>query len=417
MDKIDEHEILEKLEMLEEIEWIGQGIIETTKRIYDIPQKEKILLRLVFEALVSLPWIIKRDQEEIKRMLSYKVLYSLILAEIPSHRRDRSKEYRAKVESLELSPVLPEELRRKLIPEIEIDANNYGIKLEIPCREGLPRRSINLEIRDEIDIETKPIRYIILISLRDVLWLALTLSDRDIERIAREIMRHSKEDSLLFTVYGATAKKARQLLLSNPDLIEEAVKRRAEIEMKREKWLEELLKKQNISQVWMPSDRTKIMREALKYLKNGEDPEKILKRRVQGFNCGIAISIDTEERRYKPYRMGMKEETKDPKLIFNQIIFGYLGIDLVYGENHQNPVVMWRKDMTVEDVLNILTNITKQDLERGIAAMKNIAIKAEVIAEYIEKLRSYASQVVSIYKYHIEELEKQTEKKLRTITI
>jgi hypothetical protein len=414
MDKIDEQEILEKLEMLEEIEWIGQGIIETTKRIYDIPQKEKILLRLVLEALVSLPWIIKRDQEEIKRMLSYKVLYSLILAEIPSHRRDRSKEYRAKVESLELSPVLPEELRRKLIPEIEIDANNYGIKLEIPCREGLPRRSINLEIRDEIDIETKPIRYIILISLRDVLWLALTLSDRDIERVAREIMRHSKEDSLLFTVYGAIAKKARQLLLSNPNLIEEAVKRRAE----REKELEELLRKQNISQVWMPSDRTKIMREALKDLKNGEDPEKILKRRVQGFNCGIAISIDTEERRYKPYRMGMKEETKDPKRgIFNQIMFGYLGIDLVYGENYQNPVVMWRKDMTVEDVLNILTNITKQDLEKGIAAMKNIAIKAEVIAEYMEKLRSYASQVVSIYKHRIEELEKQTEKKLRTITV
>jgi hypothetical protein len=414
MDKIDEQEILEKLEMLEEIEWIGQGIIETTKRIYDIPQKEKILLRLVLEALVSLPWIIKRDQEEIKRMLSYKVLYSLILAEIPSHRRDRSKEYRAKVESLELSPVLPEELRRKLIPEIEIDANNYGIKLEIPCREGLPRRSINLEIRDEIDIETKPIRYIILISLRDVLWLALTLSDRDIERVAREIMKHSKEDSLLFTVYGAIAKKARQLLLSNPNLIEEAVKRRAE----REKELEELLRKQNISQVWMPSDRTKIMREALKDLKNGEDPEKILKRRVQGFNCGIAISIDTEERRYKPYRMGMKEETKDPKRgIFNQIVFGYLGIDLVYGENYQNPVVMWRKDMTVEDVLNILTNITKQDLEKGIAAMKNIAIKAEVIAEYVEKLRSYASEVVSIYKHRIEELEKQTEKKLRTITV
>ena len=418
MDMIDEQEMLEKLEMLEEIEQLDQRTREAVKRIYNLPQDlRSIPEELIFEALVSIPRIIKRNQEAIKDILSYRLLHSLILAEIPGYRRDsKNNEYSVRVENLELSPELPQTLREKIIPEIEIDAKHYGIRLEIPCREELPRKIIDLEIFDEIDFRTKPLHYIILISLRDVLWLALTLSDRDIERVVREIMRHSREDALLFTIYGVIVKKARQLLLSNPNLIEEAVKRRAEIEMKREKELEELLRKQNIPIARIPSERAITMRKALKDLRQGKDPEKTLKRKIEGFNFGIAISIDTEERRYKPYRMGKKEETKDPKLIFNQIIFGYLGIDLVYGEDYRNPIVLWRKEMTVKDMLDILVNITKEDLEKGIAAMKSMAIKAEVLAEYVEKLRNYASRVISLYKYRREELEKQIEKILKAIT-
>ena len=386
--QIDEQEMLEKLAMLEEMEWIGQKIVETAKRIYDIPQKEPLAIKLIYEALVSLPWIIKREEEVIKKMLSYRLLHSLILAEIPGYRRDsKNNEYNVRVENLELSPELPQTLREKIIPEIEIDAKHYGIRLEIPCREELPRKIIDLEIFDEIDFRTKPLHYIILISLRDVLWLALTLSDRDIERVVREIMRHSREDALLFTIYGVIVKKARQLLLSNPNLIEEAVKRRAEIEMKREKELEELLRKQNIPIARIPSERAITMRKALKDLRQGKDPEKTLKREIERFNFEIARVIHTKE-----------------------------VIDLFYGDEYRERVLFWYRMITVKDVLNIITNITKEDLEKDVTVMKNVARKAEVIAEYIEKLRSYASEVVSIYKYRIEELEKQTEKKLRAIT-
>jgi hypothetical protein len=386
MDKIDGQEILEKLEMLEEIEQLDQKTTEAVKRIYNMPQNQRsIPEELIFEALASIPKIIKREEEEIQLLLSHTILTDIDIAEIPSHRRNRrSKEYSAKVENLELSPELPQTLREKIIPEVKIDAKHYGIRLEIPCREGLPKKSLYLDIREEIDFETKPVRYIISISLRDVLWIALTLSDRDIERVAREIMKHSREDALLFTVYGAIAKKARQLLLSNPNLIEEATRKRAEIEMEREKELEELLRKQNIPLAWIPSDRSRTMRKALRDLRNNQDPEKILKRKIKGFNFEVASVIYTEE-----------------------------GIDLFYGDDYKIQIFFWHREITIEDILNILANITKQDLEKGIAAMKNIAIKAEVIAEYVEKLRSYASQVISLYKYLREELEKQIEKTLR----
>jgi hypothetical protein len=115
MDKIDEQEILEKLEMLEEIEQLDQKITETVKRIYDIPQKQIALTEeLIFDALVSLPRIIKREQEDIRLLLSYTILTDIDIAEIPPYRR---KEYSTKVGNLELSPELPEELRKELIPE------------------------------------------------------------------------------------------------------------------------------------------------------------------------------------------------------------------------------------------------------------------------------------------------------------
>jgi hypothetical protein len=413
--QIDEQEMLEKLEMLEEIEQIGQKAIETVKRICNIPQREKTIPEtLIFEALVSLPWIIKRDQKEIQSILSYKILDGIVLAEIPPYRR---KEYRAKIENLELSPEMPEELRKELIPEIEIKSSHYALELQIPWRTETYPDKTTLEIEIELDFRDRSPYRIIEISLRDVLWIALTLSNMDIERVAREIMKHNKEDALLFTLYGAIAMKARQLLLSNPNLIEESMKKRAEIEMKREKELEELVRKQNIPLAWIPSDRSITLRRSLRDLRRGEDPEYILKNKMQGFNFGIPIAIDTEERRYKPYRMGKKEETKDPKQdIFNRIVFGYLGIDLAYRDSHRNPTIIWRREITVEDMLNILTNITKEDLEIGIATMKNIARMAELIAEYIEKLRNYTSEILKLYKYRREELEKQMEKTLRTIT-
>ncbi|MEM2472641.1 MAG: hypothetical protein QXQ96_09045, partial [Sulfolobales archaeon] len=65
-EQIDEQEMLEKLEMLEEIERLDQITIETVKRIYNIPQKEETIPQtLIFEALISLPWIIKRHKKEI----------------------------------------------------------------------------------------------------------------------------------------------------------------------------------------------------------------------------------------------------------------------------------------------------------------------------------------------------------------
>lgn len=104
-------------------------------------------------------------------------------------------------------------------------------------------------------------------------------------------------------------------------------------------------------------------------------------------------------------------------------MLSYQGIELVYGDNYltykdilKNPVVIWHREITVEDMLNILANITEKDLEKGIAAMKNIARKAEIIAEYIEKLRNYASEILNLYRYHREELEKQIEKTSRAIT-
>lgn len=421
-EQIDEQEMLEKLEMLEEIERLDQVTIETVKRIYNIPQKEETIPQtLIFEALISLPWIIKRHQKEIQRMLLYKILSSMILAEIPPYRR---KEYRAKIENLELSPEMPEELRKELIPKIEIESKYYALELQIPRRTKTYPDRTTLKIETGLAFGGKIPYHIIEISLRDVLWIALTLSDRDIERVAREIMKHSKEDALLFTALGAIAIKARQLLLSNPSLIEESMKKRAEIEMKREKELEELLRELNTPLAWIPSDRSRTLRRALRDLRRGKDPEYILRNKMQGFNFGIPIAIDTEERRYKPYRMGKKEETEDQrKRVFDRIVLSYQGIELVYGDNYltykdilKNPVVIWHREITVEDMLNILANITEKDLEKGIAAMKNIARKAEIIAEYIEKLRNYASEILNLYRYHREELEKQIEKTSRAIT-
>jgi hypothetical protein len=384
MDKIDEQDILEKLEMLEEMEQLDQKAAEAVKRIYNLPQEQiSILGEFIFEALVMLPRIIKRE-EEIRLLLSYIILTDIDIAEIPSYRR---KEYSTKVENLELSPELPKKLRKKLIPRINIESDYRTLKLRIPLRTGTGRDIATLEIEIEPAAGDRFSHRKILISLRDVLWLALTLSDRDIERVVREIMKHSREDALLFTIYGVIVKKARQLLLSNPNLIEEAVKRRAEIEMKREKELEELLRKQNIPIARIPSERAITMRKALKDLRQGKDPEKTLKREIERFNFEIARVIHTKE-----------------------------VIDLFYGDEYRERVLFWRRMITVEDVLNIITNITKEDLEKSIAAMKNVVIKAEVLAEYIEELRNYASRVISLYKHRREELEKQIEKILRAIT-
>ena len=388
MDKIDEQEILEKLEMLEEIEQLDQKAAEAVKKIYNLPQKQiSILEEFTFEALVTIPRIIKREEEAIKILLSYTILRDIDMAEIPSYRR---KEYRTKVENLELSPELPEKLRKELIPRINIESDYRALMLRIPLRTGTGRNIATLEIEINPNFEDEFPHRTILISLRDVLWLALTLSDRDIERVAREIMRHSREDALLFTALGVIAKKARQLLLSNPNLVEEAVKKREEIEMKRaerEKELEELLKKQNIPIARIPSKRAITMRKALKDLRQGKDPEKTLKREIERFNFEIARVIHTKE-----------------------------VIDLFYGDEYRERVLFWRRMITVEDVLNIITNITKEDLEKSIAAMKNVVIKAEVLAEYIEELRNYASRVISLYKHRREELEKQIEKILKAIT-
>jgi hypothetical protein len=385
MDRIDEQEILEKLEMLEEIEQLDQKIVEAVNRIYNMPQDIKRVDEVfTFEALVSLPRMIERDQEEIRDLLRYKIFDDIDIAEIQLNRRNRRrKEYSAKVVNLELSPELPEELRKELIPEIRIKSDYRALELRIPWRTETCLDIVTLEIEIDPDFEDKFPHHTILISLRDVLWLAMTLSDRDIERVAREIMRHSRENALLFAALGAIAKKARQLLLSNPNLIEEAVKRRVEIEMKREKELEELLGKQNIPTAWIPSDRSKTLRKALRDLRQGEDPEKVLKRKLRGVNFETISVIGTEE-----------------------------VIDLFYGDDYKRQVFFWHREITIEDMLNIMANITKEDLEKSITVMKNIAIRAEVIAEYIEKLRNYASEVLSLYKYRREELEKQIEKTL-----
>ena len=391
MDKIDEQDILEKLEMLEEMEQLDQKAAEAVKKIYDTYELRE---GLILDALVSLPRIIKRNEEEIQLLLSYGIFNNIILAKISLYKRNGTKkEYGTKVGNLELSPELPEELRKELVPEIRIGSLYYAtgptvheLKLRIPYRGGLQKNMV-LIIREIVTFKAKTSHHIIAISLGDVLWLALTLSDRDIERVVREIMKHSREDALLFTIYGVIVKKARQLLLSNPNLIEEAVKRRAEIEMKREKELEELLRKQNIPIARIPSERAITMRKALKDLRQGKDPEKTLKREIERFNFEIARVIHTKE-----------------------------VIDLFYGDEYRERVLFWRRMITVEDVLNIITNITKEDLEKSIAAMKNVVIKAEVLAEYIEELRNYASRVISLYKHRREELEKQIEKILKAIT-
>jgi hypothetical protein len=389
MDRIDEQEILEKLEMLEEIEQLDQKIVEAVNRIYNMPQDIKRVDEVfTFEALVSLPRMIERDQEEIRDLLQHKIFDDIDIAEIQLNRRNRRrKEYSAKVVNLELSSELPEELRKELIPEIRIKSDYRALELRIPWRTETGLDITTLEIEIDPDFEDKFPHHTILISLRDVLWLAMTLSDRDIERVAREIMRHSREDALLFAALGAIAKKARQLLLSNPNLIEEAVKRRAEIEMKREKELEELLGKQNIPIARIPSERSKTLRKALRDLRQGEDPEKVLKRKLRGVNFETISVIGTEE-----------------------------VIDLFYGDDYKRQVFFWHREITIEDMLNIMANITKKDLEKSITVMKNIAIRAEVIAEYIEELRNYASRVISLYKHRREELEKQIEKILRAIT-
>lgn len=436
IDKLDpglELEILEKLEMLEEIEQLSQKTIEIDKKLYNIPPEENTTPEpLIFSDLISIQNIIKRDQEEIQYILVYNKFRNIIMAEIPPYRRDR--EYRITVENLELSPELPEELRKKITSKIEISVNHNAMNLKIPCRKP-PPNNIILQIRDGVIIDNNLVRHIIRITLREILWIALTLSDKDIERVAREIMKHSKEDALLFAVLGAIAKQARKLLLSNPNLIKEAIKRRAEIEMKREKELEELAGKQNIPLAWIPSDRARTLRRALKDLRWGEDPEKVLKRKIEGFKLRIPLKIivNTEERRYKPFSMGKKEEAEDQEQkVFNQIAFYYYGIELLHEDNHEtpvaiwqalikdmlkNPVAIWRSEMTIKDMLDLLTNITKKDIENCATAMKNILRKAEVVAEYIERLRIYASEILNLYRYRREELEKGIEKTSRAILL
>jgi hypothetical protein len=392
--------LVEKLEMLEEIERLKKELIKTTNRIYNI-EEEIIETEPIYPLIENIENIantqaksMKRKREQtIWKLLTSNIRLGIPIATLPHW---EEKEYRASVENIELKAEIPEGKRRKLKPRVEIHGNNrgeheYKLELEIPGEtDEHPKLTIEkgtyIKRTDngEIDIHNT-----IEITLKDILWLAVAFPDQDIERIADEIRKYSEQDAKLLQALGDIAKHARELLLNSPKPLKAAQTER-EIDVEREKILEELARKAKIPLVLVLSERERILRRALRDLRMGRNPEDVLSRKIQGLNIPGILIINTKERNYRPYGWDKKEKGE----AFNQIVFHELGIELVR-RGRGKPIAIWGIEITVKDMLDLLVNIEKEDIEKGITKMRRVLRKAEIYAEYIEKLRIYASKVLS----------------------